>query len=166
MALGLPYDSEQGRNYSAAITALMTGEAYLQSARVAEQMGPFSGYAVNREPMLKVIERHRGHAYKLDSSYVPLDLLRAARESWDEALRLGQTAGYRNSQATVIAPTGTIAFMMDCDTTGIEPDIALVKYKKLVGGGMLKIVNQTVPRALKRIGYDSKEIQRNRRVPR
>ena len=137
----------------------MTGEAYLQSARIAEQMGPFSGYAVNREPMLKVIERHRGHAYKLDPSYVPLDLLRAARESWDEALRLGQTAGYRNSQATVIAPTGTIAFMMDCDTTGIEPDIALVKYKKLVGGGMLKIVNQTVPRALKRIGYDSKEIQ-------
>ncbi len=159
MALGLPYDSEQGRNYSAAITALMTGEAYLQSARIAEQMGPFSGYAVNRDPMLKVIERHRGHAYKLDPSYVPLDLLRAARESWDEALRLGQTAGYRNSQATVIAPTGTIAFMMDCDTTGIEPDIALVKYKKLVGGGMLKIVNQTVPRALKRIGYDSKEIQ-------
>ena len=158
MALGLPYDSEQGRNYSAAITALMTGEAYLQSARIAEQMGPFSGYAVNRDPMLKVIERHRGHAYKLDPSYVPLDLLRAARESWDEALRLGQNAGYRNSQATVIAPTGTIAFMMDCDTTGIEPDIALVKYKKLVGGGMLKIVNQTVPRALKRIGYDSKEI--------
>jgi ribonucleoside-diphosphate reductase alpha chain len=159
MALGLPYDSDQGRNYAAAITALMTGEAYLQSARVAEQMGPFSGYAVNRDPMLKVIERHRGHAYKLDPSYVPLDLLRAARESWDEALRLGQTAGYRNSQATVIAPTGTIAFMMDCDTTGIEPDIALVKYKKLVGGGMLKIVNQTVPRALKRLGYDSKEIQ-------
>ena len=159
MALGLPYDSEQGRNYSAAITALMTGEAYLQSARIAEQMGPFSGYAVNRDPMLKVIERHRGHAYKLDPSYVPLDLLRAARESWDEALRLGQTAGYRNSQATVIAPTGTIAFMMDCDTTGIEPDIALVKYKKLVGGGMLKIINQTVPRALKRLGYDSREIQ-------
>jgi len=159
MALGLPYDSEQGRNYAAAITALMTGEAYLQSARISEQMGPFSGYAINREPMLKVIERHRGHAYKLDTSYVPLDLLRAARESWDEALRLGQTAGYRNSQATVIAPTGTIAFMMDCDTTGIEPDIALVKYKKLVGGGMLKIVNQTVPRALKRVGYDSKEIQ-------
>ena len=159
MALGLPYDSDQGRNYAAAITALMTGEAYLQSAKVSEQMGPFSGYAVNREPMLKVIERHRGHAYKLDPSYVPLDLLRAARESWDEALRLGQTAGYRNSQATVIAPTGTIAFMMDCDTTGIEPDIALVKYKKLVGGGMLKIVNQTVPRALKRLGYDSKEIQ-------
>jgi ribonucleoside-diphosphate reductase alpha chain len=159
MALGLPYDSEQGRGYAGAITALMTGEAYLQSARISEQMGPFAGYPVNRDPMLKVIERHRSYAYKLDTSYVPLDLLRAARESWDEALRLGQTAGYRNSQATVIAPTGTIAFMMDCDTTGIEPDIALIKYKKLVGGGMLKIVNGTVPRALKRLGYDSKEIQ-------
>ena len=132
---------------------------YLQSARIAEQMGPFAGYAPNREPMLKVIERHRAHAYKLDPSYVPLDLLRAARESWDEALKVGQAAGYRNSQATVIAPTGTIAFMMDCDTTGIEPDIALIKYKKLVGGGMLKIVNNTVPRALKRLGYDSKEVQ-------
>jgi ribonucleoside-diphosphate reductase alpha chain len=159
MALGMPYDSDQGRSYAAAITALMTGEAYLQSARVAEQMGPFAGYAPNREPMLKVIERHKTAAYKLDSSYVPLDLIRAARESWDDALKLGTAAGYRNSQATVIAPTGTIAFMMDCDTTGIEPDIALIKYKKLVGGGMLKIVNGTVPRALKRLGYDSKEVQ-------
>ncbi|MGB9382311.1 vitamin B12-dependent ribonucleotide reductase [Candidatus Binatus sp.] len=159
MALGMPYDSDQGRNYAAAITALMTGEAYLQSARVAEQMGPFAGYAPNREPMLKVIERHKAAAYKLDPSYVPLDLLRASRESWDDALKLGTAAGYRNSQATVIAPTGTIAFMMDCDTTGIEPDIALIKYKKLVGGGMLKIVNGTVPRALKRLGYDSKEVQ-------
>jgi ribonucleoside-diphosphate reductase alpha chain len=159
MALGMPYDSDQGRSYAAAITALMTGEAYLQSARIAEQMGPFAGYAPNREPMLKVIERHKAAAYKLDPSYVPLDLLRAARESWDDALKLGTSAGYRNSQATVIAPTGTIAFMMDCDTTGIEPDIALIKYKKLVGGGMLKIVNNTVPRALKRLGYDSKEVQ-------
>ncbi|MGB8414348.1 MAG: vitamin B12-dependent ribonucleotide reductase [Candidatus Binatus sp.] len=159
MALGMPYDSDQGRSYAAAITALMTGEAYLQSARISEQMGPFAGYAPNREPMLKVIERHKAGAYKLDSSYVPLDLLRAARESWDDALKLGSCAGYRNSQATVIAPTGTIAFMMDCDTTGIEPDIALIKYKKLVGGGMLKIVNNTVPRALKRLGYDSKEVQ-------
>ncbi|HXN13319.1 MAG TPA: vitamin B12-dependent ribonucleotide reductase [Candidatus Acidoferrales bacterium] len=159
MALGMPYDSDQGRSYAAAITALMTGEAYLQSARVAEQMGPFAGYAPNREPMLKVIERHKAAAYKLDPSYVPLDLLRAARESWDDALKVGTAAGYRNSQATVIAPTGTIAFMMDCDTTGIEPDIALIKYKKLVGGGMLKIVNGTVPRALKRLGYDSKEVQ-------
>ncbi|HVN64000.1 MAG TPA: vitamin B12-dependent ribonucleotide reductase [Candidatus Binataceae bacterium] len=159
MALGMPYDSDQGRAYAAAITALMTGEAYLESARLSAEMEPFEGYPPNREPMLKVIEHHRKEAYKLDSSFVPLDLLRAAREAWDEALKLGTAAGYRNSQATVIAPTGTIAFMMDCDTTGIEPDIALVKYKKLVGGGMLKIVNNTVPRALKRLGYDSKEIQ-------
>ena len=159
MALGMPYDSDQGRSYAGAITALMTGEAYLQSSRVAEAMGPFEGYARNREPMLRVIERHREYAHKLETAYVPLDLLRAAREAWDDALKLGQRAGYRNSQATVIAPTGTIAFMMDCDTTGIEPDIALIKYKKLVGGGMLKIVNNTVPRALKRLGYDSREVQ-------
>ena len=106
-----------------------------------------------------MIERHAAAAYKLDPAYVPLDLLRAAREAWDDALQAWHSAGYRNSQATVIAPTGTIAFMMDCDTTGIEPDIALIKYKKLVGGGMLKIVNSTVPRALKRLGYDSKEVQ-------
>ena len=159
MALGMPYDSDQGRAYAGAITALMTGEAYLQSARIAEAMGPFEGYAPNREPTLRVIERHRNCARELKSEYVPLDLLSAAREAWDDALRLGQTAGVRNSQATVIAPTGTIAFMMDCDTTGVEPDIALVKYKKLVGGGMLKITNNAVPRALKRLGYDSKEIQ-------
>ena len=159
MALGMPYDSDQGRSYAAAITALMNGEAYLQSARIAAALGPYEGYAVNREPMLKVIERHRGAARDLKPEFVPLDMLHAAREVWDEAARLGQSAGYRNAQATVIAPTGTIAFMMDCDTTGIEPDIALVKYKKLVGGGMLKIVNQTVPRALKRLGYDSREIQ-------
>ncbi|HUO04896.1 MAG TPA: vitamin B12-dependent ribonucleotide reductase [Candidatus Binataceae bacterium] len=159
MALGMPYDSDQGRGYAAAITALMTGEAYAQSARIAGEMGPFSGYAPNRDAMIKVIERHKNAAYKLDASLVPLDLLRAARESWDDALKIGTGNGYRNSQATVIAPTGTIAFMMDCDTTGIEPDIALIKYKKLVGGGMLKIVNGTVPRALKRLGYDSKEVQ-------
>src|SRR5580700_8433220 len=159
MALGLPYDSDQGRSYAGAITALMTGEAYLQSARLAQAMGPFSGYPINREPMLKVIASHREQAHDLDSAHVPLGLLRASREAWDEALKLGESAGYRNSQATVIAPTGTIAFMMDCDTTGIEPDIALVKYKKLVGGGMLKIVNGTVPRALKRLGYDSREVQ-------
>jgi ribonucleoside-diphosphate reductase alpha chain len=159
MALGMPYDSDQGRAYAGAITALMTGEAYLQSSRLAEAMGPFEGYAANREPMLKVIERHRACARELKPEYVPLDVLRAARDAWDDALKLGQAGGYRNSQATVIAPTGTIAFMMDCDTTGVEPDIALIKYKKLVGGGMLKIVNQTVPRALKRIGYDSREIQ-------
>jgi ribonucleoside-diphosphate reductase alpha chain len=159
MSLGLPYDSEAGRQYAGAITALMTGEAYLQSARLAEQMGPFSGYAVNREPMLGVIDKHRSYAHKLDPSLVPLDMLSEARKVWDEALTFGRKVGYRNSQATVLAPTGTIAFMMDCDTTGVEPDIALVKYKRLVGGGLLKIVNNTVPRALKRLGYDSKEVQ-------
>src|SRR5262249_41909138 len=159
MALGLAYDSDQGRSYAAAIAALMTGEAYLQSARLADALAPFEGYAMNRDPMRKVIERHRNCTRELDSAHVPLDLLRAGRDSWEEALRLGQSAGFRNSQATVLAPTGTIAFMMDCDTTGIEPDIALIKYKKLVGGGMFKIVNQTVPRALKRLGYDLHEIQ-------
>jgi ribonucleoside-diphosphate reductase alpha chain len=159
MTAGMPYDSDVARSYAAALTALMTGEAYLQSARIAQAMGPFAGYAINREPMLKVIERHRAHAFKLESAHVPLELLRAARETWDEALALGTRCGYRNSQATVIAPTGTIAFMMDCDTTGIEPDIALVKYKKLVGGGMLKIVNTAVARALKRLGYDAKQVQ-------
>jgi ribonucleoside-diphosphate reductase alpha chain len=159
MSLGVPYDSEAGRQYAGAITALMTGEAYLQSARLAEPMRPFSGYAVNREPMLGVIDKHRSYAHKLDPSLVPLELLSEARKVWDEALTLGRKVGYRNSQATVLAPTGTIAFMMDCDTTGVEPDIALVKYKRLVGGGLLKIVNNTVPRALKRLGYDSKEVQ-------
>ncbi len=159
MSLGLPYDSEAGREYAGAVTALMTGEAYLQSARISACKGAFSGYDVNQAPMLAVIEKHRGHAYKLNPSLVPLDLLSEARRSWDEALTLGKTTGYRNSQASVLAPTGTIAFMMDCDTTGIEPDIALVKYKRLVGGGMLKIVNNTVPRALSRLGYDSKEVQ-------
>jgi ribonucleoside-diphosphate reductase alpha chain len=159
MALGMPYDSDMGRSYAGAVTALMTGEAYRQSARIAETMGSYEGYAVNREAMLKVIDHHKSHAYKLESAHVPLELLRAARDAWDEALSLGTVAGYRNSQATVIAPTGTIAFMMDCDTTGIEPDIALIKYKKLVGGGMLKIVNGTVPRALRRLGYDSREVQ-------
>jgi ribonucleoside-diphosphate reductase alpha chain len=159
MALGIAYDSDHGRSYAGAITALMTGEAYAQSARIADAIGPFAGYAPNREPMLNVIEHHRSYAHKLDPAHVPLEMLGAAREAWDDALKLGQAAGYRNSQATVIAPTGTIAFMMDCDTTGIEPDIALVKYKKLVGGGMLKIINNTVPRALKRLGYDSREVQ-------
>ena len=159
MSLGLPYDSEAGRQYAGAVTALMTGQAYLQSARIAKEIGPFSGYAENSKPMLKVIDKHRAHTHKLNPALVPLDLLSDARKVWDEALVLGQTVGYRNSQATVLAPTGTIAFMMDCDTTGVEPDIALVKYKRLVGGGMLKIVNNTVPRSLKRLGYDSKEVQ-------
>ena len=159
MSLGLPYDSEGGRQYAGAITAVMCGEAYLQSARIAGQLGPFAGYAVNREPMLSVVAKHRSCTHKLDPALVPLELLTAARAVWDEAYVAAREHGIRNSQATVLAPTGTIAFMMDCDTTGVEPDIALVKYKKLVGGGMLKIVNNTVPRALKRLGYESREVQ-------
>jgi len=159
MSLGLPYDSEAGRQYAGAITALMTGQAYCQSARIAQQLGPFAGYASNREPMLAVIDKHREAAHRLDPSLVPLELLSEARRAWDEALALGREAGYRNSQATVLAPTGTIAFMMDCDTTGVEPDIALIKYKRLVGGGMLKLVNTTVPHALARLGYTSREVQ-------
>ena len=159
MELGLPYDSEAGRQYAGAVTALVCGQAYLQSSRLAREKGPFEGYEINREPMLGVMEKHRSHALKLSTSHVPLELLHAARSSWDQALAAGKEDGYRNSQATVLAPTGTIAFMMDCDTTGIEPDIALVKYKKLVGGGLLKMVNQTVPGALHRLGYDSKEVQ-------
>jgi len=159
MALGLAYDSEAGREYAAAVTALMCGEAYLQSTRIASVLGAYAGYDRNRDPQLRVIAKHRGYAHKLKTSLVPLDLLRAAREAWDHALEDGERHGVRNSQVTVLAPTGTIAFMMDCDTTGVEPDIALVKYKKLVGGGMLKIVNGTVPRALRRLGYDSREVQ-------
>jgi ribonucleoside-diphosphate reductase alpha chain len=159
MSLGLPYDSDTGREYAAAVTAVMCGEAYRQSATIAAELGAYEGFARNREPQLAVIEKHRAHAHRLDASRVPLDLLRAAREVWDHALDTARRDGVRNSQVTVLAPTGTIAFMMDCDTTGVEPDIALVKYKKLVGGGVLKIVNNTVPRALRRLGYDSKEVQ-------
>jgi ribonucleoside-diphosphate reductase alpha chain len=160
MSLGLPYDSDAGREYAGAVTALMCGEAYLQSARIAEKLGPYAGYARNREPQLRVVDKHRVHAHKLNPTLVPLDLLGAARDAWDVALATAKEHGVRNSQVTVLAPTGTIAFMMDCDTTGVEPDIALVKYKKLVGGGILKIVNNTVPRALKRLGYDSRDVQR------
>ncbi len=159
MCLGLPYDSEAGRQYAAAVTALMCGEAYAQSARIASVMGPFAGFAINRDPMLDVLAKHRSYAYKLDSKYVPLELLKAARTAWDDACEIGRADGVRNSQATVLAPTGTIAFMMDCDTTGVEPDIALVKYKKLVGGGMLKMVNGSVSRALRRLGYETSQIQ-------
>lgn len=159
MSLGLPYDSDAGREYAAAVTALMCGEAYLQSCRIAEAMGPFEGYAADREGMLRVLRKHASYAHRLNPSYVPLELLSAARQAWDDVLERSEHTGVRNSQVTVLAPTGTIAFMMDCDTTGVEPDIALVKYKKLVGGGMLKIVNSTVPRALKRLGYESQEIQ-------
>jgi ribonucleoside-diphosphate reductase alpha chain len=153
MARGVPYDSPQGREVAACVTAIMTGEAYAQSARVAREVGPFNGYAVNRQPMLRVIGKHREAAYRIADEHVEAQLLQAARRAWDEAHELGAVHGYRNGQSTVLAPTGTIGFMMDCDTTGVEPDIALVKYKKLVGGGMLKIVNQTVPAALKRLGY-------------
>src|SRR5438128_1762400 len=158
MASGLPYDSDAGRDVAAALTAVMTGEAYAQSARIAQKKGPFNGFAINREPMLRVMDQHRRSVDHINPAHVPLPLLSAARDAWDKACQLGDLYGYRNSQATVIAPTGTIGFMMDCDTTGIEPDIALVKYKKLVGGGMLKIVNQTVPTALKRLGYDARQI--------
>ena len=153
MAQGLAYDSDEGRAIAGAITAIMTGAAYRQSAKIAANIGTFNGYAKNREPMLRVIGKHRDAVNRIDSGKVPADVLNAARRVWDEALLLGQKHGYRNAQATVLAPTGTIAFMMDCDTTGIEPDIALVKYKKLVGGGLLKIVNQTVPEALQKLGY-------------
>jgi ribonucleoside-diphosphate reductase alpha chain len=158
MATGLPYDSEQGRNYAAAITSLMCGQAYLQSARIAERIGPFSGYAKNSEPMLRVIRKHRKAAYQIPAPGVGASLLEASRQVWDAALALGTEHGFRNSQVTVLAPTGTIGFMMDCDTTGIEPDIALIKYKRLVGGGMLKIVNNTVPLALAKLGYSPAEV--------
>jgi ribonucleoside-diphosphate reductase alpha chain len=158
MASGLPYDSDAGRDVAAALTAVMTGEAYAQSARIAQKKGPFNGFAINREPMLRVMSQHRSYVDHINPAHVPLPLLSAARDAWEKACQLGDLYGYRNSQATVIAPTGTIGFMMDCDTTGIEPDIALVKYKKLVGGGMLKIVNQTVPIALRRLGYPETQV--------
>ncbi len=159
MSRGLPYDSDQGRDYSAAITALMTGEAYAQSARVArDHGGPFRGYEANREPFLRVMRKHREAMRDVNSKLVPSDLYHAARSSWDQAVELGEQFGYRNAQATVLAPTGTIGFMMDCDTTGVEPDIALVKYKKLVGGGLMKIVNTTVPMALTKLGYNDEQV--------
>lgn len=160
MARGLPYDSQAGRDYAATITALMTGEAYAQSARIArDQGGPFAGYADNTEPFVRVMRKHRNSLKDIDRTNVSSSLYAAAKEAWDDALELGEEFGYRNAQATVLAPTGTIGFMMDCDTTGVEPDIALVKYKKLVGGGMMKIVNQTVPMALAKLGYEEDQIQ-------
>jgi ribonucleoside-diphosphate reductase alpha chain len=159
MSRGLPYDSDGGRDFAGAITAVMTGEAYAQSARVArDHGGPFAGYPANREPFLRVMRKHRDAIKDINAKHVPSDLYNAARQAWDDAVELGEDFGYRNAQATVLAPTGTIGFMMDCDTTGVEPDIALVKYKKLVGGGMMKIVNQTVPMALKRLGYTAAQI--------
>ncbi len=159
MARGLPYDSESGRDYAGAITALMSGASYLQSTRIAAVKGPFEGFEANRQPMLNVMGNHRAALRDIDPAHVPLELLNAAKKSWDGVVEQGERNGIRNSQISVLAPTGTIAFMMDCDTTGVEPDIALVKYKKLVGGGMIKIVNRTVPLALERLGYEKSEVQ-------
>ena len=156
MSRGVPYDSEAGRDLAAAITALMCGTAYATSAQVAEARGPFAGFAENRSSFLSVMNMHRDHAYALDDARIPQDLRAAAHGAWDDVVRRGELHGFRNAQVTVLAPTGTIAFMMDCDTTGIEPDIALIKYKRLVGGGMLKIVNRTVPLALVRLSYSEK----------
>jgi ribonucleoside-diphosphate reductase alpha chain len=158
MASGLPYDSDAGRAAAAAITSLMTGEAYAMSARIAANVGPFNGYAKNRDPFIAVIRKHAQHVDRIDETLVDAGLLTAARDSWADALHTGLEHGYRNGQVSVLAPTGTIGFMMDCDTTGIEPDIALVKYKKLVGGGVLKIVNNTVPFALQKLGYSQESI--------
>ena len=158
MALGLPYDSDAGRAWAAAITALMTGHAYATSARTAGRMGPFAGYGDNEEHMLRVLRMHRAAAAEIDEELVPPALLGAAQQSWDAAVELGEVNGVRNSQASVLAPTGTIGLLMDCDTTGIEPDLGLCKMKKLVGGGTMTIVNQTVPRALRRLGYTPEQV--------
>ncbi|HKD62864.1 MAG TPA: vitamin B12-dependent ribonucleotide reductase [Candidatus Acidoferrales bacterium] len=158
MSLALPYDSDGGRDFCGAITALMTGEAYAQSARVAERMGPFGGYLRNRDSMLDVVRMHRDALRPIKEDNVQPSLLHAAQKSWDDAVALGERFGYKNSQVSVLAPTGTIGFMMDCDTTGIEPDLALVKQKRLVGGGVIKIVNNTVPQALMKLGYPPEQV--------
>lgn len=153
MAQGLPYDSDEGRAQAAAITAIMTGHAYATSAKLARRVGPFAGFAKDRDGMIRVLKQHRADVDKIDARRVAEDLLSTAAEVWDEAVELAEIHGVRNSQATVLAPTGTIGLMMDCDTTGIEPDLGLVKVKKLVGGGTMSIVNKTVPRALRELGY-------------
>jgi ribonucleoside-diphosphate reductase alpha chain len=158
----LPYDSDEGRSVAAAITAIMTGEAYKVSAEMASKVGAFPGFAKNREPMIEVMKMHRDSVKKIDVESIPSTLrylVNDAWDSWTDAVEYGEKFGYRNAQATVLAPTGTIAFMMDCDTTGIEPDIALVKYKVLAGGGMLKIVNRSVPLALQNLGYSESSIK-------
>ena len=161
MSMGIPYDSPQGRDWAAAISAIMSGQAYLTSARISsEATGPCPGYAVNEDCFLDVIRMHRDAVKGIDSKRVPAAMYRAAEECWVNAYELGKKAGYHNAQVTVIAPTGTIGFMMDCDTTGIEPDLALVKYKKLVGGGVIKIVNNTVPAALIKVGYSPEQADR------
>jgi ribonucleoside-diphosphate reductase alpha chain len=160
MSRGLPYDGDSGRDYAAAITALMHGAAFAQSAKIArDHGGPFAGYEKNREPFLRVMRKHRAALKDIDRTHLPTDLFQSARAVWDEVIELGEQYGFRNAQATVLAPTGTIGFMMDCDTTGVEPDIALVKYKKLVGGGLMKIVNQTVPPALTKLGYSPQQVK-------
>jgi ribonucleoside-diphosphate reductase alpha chain len=159
MSDGLAYDSDQGRSVAAAITALMTGRAYRHSAEIAAAMGPYDEYEPNREPHNNVMRMHRDAAYEIDDDFVEQSLLDAARRTWDEAVELGERDGYRNAQATVLAPTGTISFLMDCDTTGIEPDFSLVKFKELVGGGQMTIVNRTIPMALRTLGYPDQEIE-------
>ncbi|MEQ1831833.1 MAG: vitamin B12-dependent ribonucleotide reductase [Candidatus Eisenbacteria bacterium] len=160
MVEGLPYDSDAARTYAACITAIMTGEAYALSAEMAASKGTFKGFAPNRDSMLGVMRLHREAARAIDPAMAPRDMRTAAVDAWDRAVAYGGLHGYRNSQATVLAPTGTIGLLMDCDTTGVEPDFALVKFKKLAGGGYFKIVNQSVPLALKRLGYDAQEIER------
>jgi len=157
MARGLAYDSDEGRNYASTITSIMHGEANAQSARISQVRGPFVGYARNKKPMLRVIGKHRQASSDIPTKAVPKEMTKAAQTTWNQALKLGKEHGYRNGQVTVLAPTGTIGFMMDCDTTGVEPDIALIKYKKLSGGGLIKIVNQTVPEALQKLGYTPTE---------
>jgi ribonucleoside-diphosphate reductase alpha chain len=158
MASGLAYDSDAGRAWAAAITALMTGHSYATSARTAGRMGPHEGYAENAEPMLNVLRMHRDASYKIDENLAPAEIVQAAQRAWEEAVDLGSRHGVRNAQASVLAPTGTIGLLMDCDTTGIEPDLGLVKFKKLVGGGNMSIVNQTVPRALRKLGYSEDQV--------
>lgn len=159
MAKGLPYDSDEGRAFAAALTAIMTGEGYATSARIAKRVGPFDGYAKDKEGMNRVLRKHRAAVRDIDAKLVEEELLSAAAQVWDEAVELGEKYGVRNSQATVLAPTGTIGFMMDCDTTGVEPDFSLTKFKTLVGGGSMIIVNQTIPRALKTLGYGKDQTQ-------
>lgn len=159
MNWGLPYDSDEGRAVSAAITALMTGSAYVMSAKMAARVGSFEDYAKNRVDMMRVMRKHRVAIGKIQQKFVPADIVSAAVVEWDEAIRLGELHGYRNSQTTLLAPTGTIGFKMDCDTTGIEPELAIVKYKKLVGGGTMKIVNGTIPSALRKLGYEEARVR-------
>ncbi|MEX2550153.1 MAG: vitamin B12-dependent ribonucleotide reductase [Nitriliruptoraceae bacterium] len=159
LSLGLPYDSDEGRAWAGTLTALMTGHAYRTSAQLARVKGPHNGYAKNEQPMLRVIGKHREAVHGIDPRPLAKDLMDAARNAWDEALALGEEHGYRNAQATVLAPTGTIGLMMDCDTTGIEPDLGLIKTKKMVGGGSITIVNQTVPQALRHLGYTEEQVE-------